>query len=131
MSDTMPIMKSQALNTSVRTDTQFQQDSNQKTTKESKGFEERSVILSVENLPKDKDAKKAKETPQDNEDELQLKNVSKVTVSYDKSGIPIVKFLDSKGNTVFQVPPEEYLRMKEHAEEKDSVKIPDIVNKKV
>ncbi|MCX8069525.1 MAG: hypothetical protein N2738_03375 [Thermodesulfovibrionales bacterium] len=129
MSDSMSAIANQPVTTPSRTEAQVKQDINQQVAKQSKGFEERSVILSVENLSKD--TKKVKDPTKDSEEESIIKNVSKVTVSYDKSGIAIVKFLDSKGNTVFQVPPEEYLRMKEQAEEKDDVKIPDIINKKV
>ncbi len=131
MSDMFPISaKTSPINTpaeiAVKPDTnpQLRQDKN---------TDQRAVILSVDTSNIQKEAKKPQEAEKGKETEKDtlLKDVRTVSVSYDKSGLPIVKFLDSKGNTVLQVPPEEYLRMKERASEEDKQQIPDIVNKKV
>ncbi len=120
---TTPFNNPQDLPLKAENNTQFKQNND---------FEQKAVILSVDTSNIQRGEKRPVEKGQEQEiKEPLLKDVRTVSVSYDKSGVPIVKFLDSKGNTVLQVPPEEYLRMKEKAAEEDSNKIPDIVNKKV
>ncbi|MFQ3573073.1 MAG: hypothetical protein SNJ53_00400 [Thermodesulfovibrionales bacterium] len=98
--------------------------------KADKPFDERPVVLTIENPSKEK-TDLSKQIPKTPENEILLKDVKKVSLSYSDEGFPIVKFLDSKGNTVLQVPPEEYLRLKEESKMKDGEKVPDIVNKKI
>lgn len=133
MSDMAPIIaKPNPVNpiqdTALRPETPTQPRQNQEQ-------QQRSVILSIDmsNLQMDqkKIAEKDKEQEILSKKEELLRDVKTVSVSYETSGIAVVKFLDSKGNTVLQVPPEEYLRMKEKAKEEDTLNIPDIVNKKV
>jgi uncharacterized FlaG/YvyC family protein len=129
MSDMMPVVtKTNPIN--ITTDAMARPDTNPQL-RQDKDTDQRAVILSVDASNIQKEAKKPQDLEKAKEVESILKNVRTVSVSYDKNGLPIVKFLDSKGNTVLQVPPEEYLRMKELAADEDSQKIPDIVNKKV
>jgi len=129
MSDTISLIAKQSTAQSATTDMQIRQDTNKQIQKQFNSFDEKSVILSVENNSIEKQSATTKNLSEDNP---LLNNVSRVSVYYDeKIGIPVVRFLDSKGNTVLQVPPEEYLKMKEQDKEKGSPKIPDIINKKV
>lgn len=130
MSDTNPIvLQSQPIKQAREQVVKDVQDNLKKPTQK---YDERPVILTIENLHKEKDGKTEKgDNVKESENMKMFKDVRTVSVSYSDEGLPVVKFLDSKGNTVLQIPPEEYLRMKEESKTKDSEKIPDIVNKQI
>ncbi|MCX8028120.1 MAG: hypothetical protein N3A62_09765 [Thermodesulfovibrionales bacterium] len=128
MSDTNPItIETQPVKTPTE---QILKSTQENIKKPTNIFDERPVILTIENLQKP-DKPESAGSQKESENLKIFRDVRTVSVSYSEQGLPVVKFLDSKGNTVLQIPPEEYLRLKEETKAKSGEKIPDIVNKKI
>ena len=68
----------------------------------------------AENTSNDQTSSKSKDVSsnnQSNNNKTPLQTIKRFVFEHDdQSGLSVVKFMDSKGNVIFQVPPEQYLK---------------------